>query len=203
MKWEVEDFLSELNDVHLRAIDSILREDEDSWSIPRDSTLGTSSRREDGQLPNGKGGAELTERVEEDLDDTSLEATDAKGGRLTEAAIADLPAEDVPLSPASRKRLRKRLYMRRKRAEKTGQTIDESMTRLKPGRKTKTPKSEIQPDGDGSSDEDKKAKHSHPSGKTLHYRIREEFDALGIDSVRLRQDVPGLFHLTTLGRLMR
>ena len=52
----------------------------------------------------------------------------------------------MSLSPASRRRHQKRLYMRRKRASMSGVAdIDESLERLKPGRKTKRPPS---PKGD-------------------------------------------------------
>ncbi|TFK75419.1 hypothetical protein BDN72DRAFT_832296, partial [Pluteus cervinus] len=42
------------------------------------------------------------------------------------------------LSPASRRRQQKRLYMRRKRAEARGETVNNAVERLRPGRKLKT-----------------------------------------------------------------
>ena len=41
------------------------------------------------------------------------------------------------LSPASRRRLRKRMYMRKKRAEERGETMNEVVQKLRPGRKAK------------------------------------------------------------------
>ncbi|KAI0087096.1 hypothetical protein BDY19DRAFT_299970 [Irpex rosettiformis] len=206
-EWDVEDALSELDDVRLRAIDSILREDEDSWSVPRGSTLGSLSTHEEMLLPGAQAGEEkLSEQGDAEIDFAEQDG-DAEGSQLTAEAVANLPQGDIPLSPASRKRLRKRLYMRRKRAEKTGQVVDNSMARLKPGRKTKPLKRTAEQDGleerEEAGGESRRTRHSHPSGKTIPYKIREEFDSLGLDSVRLRQDGLGLFHMTALGQLMR
>lgn len=55
-----------------------------------------------------------------------------------EAKTSTEADELASLSPASRRRHQKKLYMRRKRAQTTGAAIDETIQRLKPGRKGKS-----------------------------------------------------------------
>ncbi|KAI0821185.1 hypothetical protein BC629DRAFT_1459077 [Irpex lacteus] len=204
-EWEVEDALMELDDIRLRVLDSILRDDEDTWSVPRDSTLGGSKYGDDSLPKVEENGEKLWEGGEEDRDMDEDVDTNTTNGQLTEAAVAGLPSEDLSLSPASRKRLRKRLYMRRKRAEKTGQTADQSLSRLKPGRKVKSHQDELEQDHPENDfgNEEKPKRHAHVSGRTLPYKVREGLESLGIDAVRLRQDGLGLFHMTTISKLMR
>ncbi|KAH9949838.1 hypothetical protein B0H21DRAFT_69621 [Amylocystis lapponica] len=58
---------------------------------------------------------------------------------------------DAVLSPASRRRVRKRLWMRRKRSQATGGVVDESVGKLRPGRKAKrrrgVRKTSVDPEG--------------------------------------------------------
>ncbi|KAI0688464.1 hypothetical protein BC835DRAFT_1511876 [Cytidiella melzeri] len=202
-EWDVAEALRELDDVHLRVLDAILREEEESWSVPRDSTQGSKHTSEP-TLPAQPQPEELQLRSAADTDAAEREPN-APSGQLTEFAVASLPEQDVPMSPASRRRLQKRLYMRKKRAEKMGQGADQSMERLKPGRKAKPRPADLErgQDGESSAGEEQATRHPHASGKTLPYKIREHLDSLGIDAVRLRQDGLGLFRMTALARLMR
>ncbi|KAF8845930.1 hypothetical protein BDN67DRAFT_3301 [Paxillus ammoniavirescens] len=129
------------------------------------------------------------------------------------------------LSPRSRRRLQKRLYMRRRRAllhgdnagsESVLATTDKSkamnMEKLKPGKKAKTeqcnmsavstsvPGSEAPSDveSEAAKEISKKAK----GGLTLPYKLRAEFAALGVDAAYLRAQGMDLLHLGALGRLM-
>lgn len=147
-------------------------------------------------------------------------------------------------SPTSRRRLQKRLYMRKKRAEKTGSEFTSVGAKLRPGRKAKEMKSskprrriyknennspEDDPDADSMNiddgpmdlllsaasqdtiedseqeeDEDnatERARHSK-SGLTKPYKIKKEFASQEIDASVLLQGNLGLFHLSTLSRLM-
>jgi hypothetical protein len=112
-----------------------------------------------------------------------------------DASVADsIPREgEVLLSPASRRRLRKRMYMRRKRAETGGGAVDQSTVRLKPGRKS----------AKASGDDDKPARHPHPSGKTLTYKMQEELKKAGITPEWLQAENLDLFHMHGLYKLMR
>ncbi|KAF7798855.1 hypothetical protein EIP86_010082 [Pleurotus ostreatoroseus] len=127
------------------------------------------------------------------------------------------------LSPTSRRRLVKRLYMRRKRAAARGDTPDMRNVRLRPGRKPKprpVGKSEDkgsaavnEGDGIGSESEadediqdgDKEGhmRHPRPSGKTLPYKIREQLSSLGIGVEWLQQEGLDFFHLSAVHKLMK
>lgn len=240
----IEAALENLDSLALQTIDAILREEEESWSIPRESTQG-SRRRSVSVQPEGIGDKEeVSGDVQQDAanvqnKDVSVELSprgqsstliapstspididvlaspiqqDPSGGQLlVESAVAQLPEDELLLSPASQRRVRKRLYMRRKRAEKTGQTMDQSTTRLKPGRKAKPCKADVldgdtaqQAQSDAEAPEDEKVfRHARVSGKTKAYKVREQYDTLGVDAVWLRQEGLGLFHMTAVNRLMR
>ena len=57
------------------------------------------------------------------------------------------------LSPAERRKVKNRLYMRRKRAQAAGKDFNESITRLKPGRKPQTTPKDSAPSSKASSQE--------------------------------------------------
>ncbi|KAI0770015.1 hypothetical protein C8Q74DRAFT_866300 [Fomes fomentarius] len=119
------------------------------------------------------------------------------------------------MSPASRRRYQKRLYMRRKRAKETGAPVIENAERLKPGRKPKnrakkaTPATEeAQQDAATPSvaaeDEDRSAyRHPNVSGRTLPYKRQLDFVSKGVDVPRLRREGLDLFHLQGVSRLMQ
>lgn len=268
IEWDLQEILECLTDPILRTIDAILREDEEGWAVPTESTLGSEPTRSEATMASAEPEAFIPEALqslyvddetidpslrgphsllaaedphEDDIGpaSTSTTSTVPRPGNhvsfnpvtppfmptsvlpepslldmppLDAAALAQLPGPDVSLSPASRRRLQKRLYMRRKRAEKNGETADNTITRLKPGRKSKPRKADLPTIDlraeDGSEAEkgdqhEQATRHPHPSGKTLPYKIREQFDSQGIDAVRLRQEGLGLFHMVNLSRLMR
>ncbi|CDO69851.1 hypothetical protein BN946_scf184884.g10 [Trametes cinnabarina] len=145
----------------------------------------------------------------------------------TPRSVVDNAEEELDLasmSPTSRRRCQKRLYMRRKRAQAAGVAANENATRLKPGRKPKprppprkdAARAESQTIQDesfmtidqalqGPSGAPEGAEYRHPkvSGKTRPYRRQVQFAAIGIDAQRLRQEGVGLFHLQSLGKLMQ
>lgn len=128
-------------------------------------------------------------------------------------AVESNPAEDE-LSPASRRRALKRIYMRRKRAEATGGVVNESTERLKRGRRPlggadddseddeSTPIDEIT-SSSRRSEADVRRRHPHPSGKTLPYKMRERLGSAGITSKWLADEGFDLLHMTSLTKLMR
>lgn len=117
------------------------------------------------------------------------------------ASVADSNAAagaelERPLSPASRRRLRKRMYMRRKRAEATGGDVDQSLGRLKPGRKPLPRPGEVE-------DDTVPTRHAHPSGKTLTYKMKEQLKVAEITPEWLEEEHLDLFHMSGLYKLMR
>jgi hypothetical protein len=109
------------------------------------------------------------------------------------------------LSPASRRLISKRLYMRRKRAEASGRTAQLDPARLKPGRKESATSKYRQPRPHaGDDDGDPNPNPNRPErGGTRPYKIQREFERLGIGADYLRENGLGLFHLGALGHLMR
>ena len=132
------------------------------------------------------------------------------------------------MSPASRRRYQKRLYMRRKRAKATGEAINENAERLKPGRKPKkrpekaesststpapsTPAPEavreqtatpLESVGTTLCDETSAYRHPKVSGLTQPYKRQVQFLSKGVDAQRLRREGLDLFHLQTISKLMQ
>ncbi|KAI0074879.1 hypothetical protein K474DRAFT_1664874 [Panus rudis PR-1116 ss-1] len=105
---------------------------------------------------------------------------------------------DPTLSPASRKRLRKRLYMRRKRAEQAGTDVIETAERLKPGRKPK--KADRQSvRGEGAINERSSGTHRRATDQ----EVLSEVEQMGYDANKLRVEGLDLFRLGKLARLMQ
>ena len=113
-----------------------------------------------------------------------------------EDAFPALPEGDLMLSPAARRRLRKRMYMRRKRAKASGAEVDQTATRLKPGRKRKKRPGETD-------DPEEPTRHPRESGKTLTYKIRERLGDAGITIEWLQEENFDMFHMTGLHKLMK
>lgn len=139
-------------------------------------------------------------------------------------SIGDAAEEDVAsMSPVSRRRFKKRLYMRRKRAQASGRTADENTTRLKPGRKPKqrlagkTDASTVasspmavdntplpdEPEEPSVEPDASQFRHPNMSGRTLPYKRQHQFAYIGIDAQRLYQEGLGLFHFQTISKLMQ
>ena len=113
------------------------------------------------------------------------------------------------LSPKSRRRLQKRLYMRRHRAKLQGH-LDSSQSptatfpgRLKAGRKPKkTSAPSTTCTSDIESDDQQSAKpKQNKSGLTLPYKLRAIFSELGIDAAYLRAQRMDLIHFSALANL--
>lgn len=144
-----------------------------------------------------------------------------------------MDGEDLSqMSPASRRRYKKRLYMRRKRAQATGTAIVELAERLKPGRRPKQHPSAAQASNSGSgsapdqttvpassvpgggtleqaavaaaeaSGDHGTQRHPHASGPTLPYKRQAQLVSKGIDVQRLRKEGLDLFHLQAVSKLM-
>ncbi|KAI0657307.1 hypothetical protein C8Q70DRAFT_919762 [Cubamyces menziesii] len=142
--------------------------------------------------------------------------------------------EDVAsMSPVSRRRYQKRLYMRRKRAQATGGVVNENTGRLKPGRKPKqrlarrddTAEVESQEVAESSTTAvdptvqepavephatpateaqgGGEVRHPHVSGMTRPYKRQAQFASIGINAQRLHEEGVGLFHLQSIGKLMQ
>ena len=123
------------------------------------------------------------------------------------------------LSPASRRRLRKRLYMRRKRAQASGGAVSLHVGRLKPGRKRKdegeaalsSPVSLVKAGikategGEGEAANSRKGKGIKVRGLTPQEKFKRAMDASGVNASYLSRPDIGLdlFHLSALGGLAR
>lgn len=91
------------------------------------------------------------------------------------------------------------MYMRRKRAEKAGTAIDQSLVRLKPGRKSKAMASEP-------TDYENTPnifRHPHKSGITQAYKYRATVNTMGFTADRIRDEGFDLFRLANFHKLMR
>jgi hypothetical protein len=121
-QWEREDLLSSLDEAQLKAISSIIS------TAAGEKSSATHARKRN---RTSSGGEVAT------ASPTLSKTTPPRSRSLTPHASE--PDEDDPsaLSPASRRRYLKRLYMRRKRAEKTGNIVFEGVARLKTGKKRK------------------------------------------------------------------
>ncbi|KAI0763573.1 hypothetical protein BD413DRAFT_495121 [Trametes elegans] len=153
-------------------------------------------------------------------------------GEAGGSSVGDGAEEDVAsMSPVSRRRYQKRLYMRRKRAQASGGVVLEDTSRLKPGRKPKQcplkagnpPREDLQtvatsssvaiedgvpatPQGLDSSParpDTTQSRHLKVSGMTLPYKRQAQFESVGINAQRLHQEGVGLFHTQAIGKLMQ
>ncbi|KLO18665.1 hypothetical protein SCHPADRAFT_993334 [Schizopora paradoxa] len=226
-QWNKEDYLKDLSVLHLRAIDHILRESEEPVILEAGKYTIEDIKEEDG--------LEGQSLVDPCIDPSLLE-TPAKqniekpvvpvedgptGDRQTLSPVVD-DEENVEdpraLSPRSRRRYRKRLYMRRKRATLNGAAPSTAVTRLKPGRKTSKNAVITLPDpvdeDDENNGENEEALNASgliegafvtsqgAGGVTPHYKIIQELNELGVNASTLAEDRLGLFHLTNIGKLM-
>ena len=121
-------------------------------------------------------------------------------------------------SPRSRRRIQKRLYMRRKRAqirEKNAASegvVDTGIEKLRPGKKAKSGQSETPAVStsvvcsEAPSDAEMEVSESMPrknkGGLTLPYKLKAQFTELGIDAAHLGSQEMDLLNLGALGKLM-
>ena len=135
------------------------------------------------------------------------------------------------LSPAERRRVKNRLFMRRKRAQDAGKDFNESITRLKPGRKPLAGPKDSSPPSRASSEAHElrdlgiEGKESDPEGDPLDEEARKfedtggkrkvgqrgrtraekaaaKFAKYGLDFEHLKEHELDLFHLRRFGSLM-
>ena len=132
------------------------------------------------------------------------------------------------LSPAERRKVKNRLYMRRKRAQATGKDFDESITRLKPGRKPQAAPKDSAPSSRASSQEHEslelgmEVKEGDPEderlgeeggymedtgrkkkrGRTRAEKAVAKFAKYGLNFEHLKEHELDLFYLRRFGSLM-
>ncbi|KIK69517.1 hypothetical protein GYMLUDRAFT_33887 [Collybiopsis luxurians FD-317 M1] len=148
-----------------------------------------------------------------------------------EAESRPEPETTSDLTPAERRRLQKRLYMRRKRAEASGKQFDADTLKLQRGRPKKTPgegsvahraspspstEKPAEPTSDADTEDSESAgeeesqdeghggrrKRKRRRGMTKEQQALETFNQLEIDSATLADENLNLFHLASLGRLL-
>jgi hypothetical protein len=149
----------------------------------------------------------------------------------TSQVNADDELDLASLTPAERRRVKNRLYMRRRRAQAAGKDFNESTMRLKPGRKPKaihqasahpSRASSLEPDywgfvieGKESDPEDEPLgeeieavggmgdeRKGGPRGMTRVERTAAKFAKYGLDFKHLKEHELDLFHLRRFGGLM-
>lgn len=184
IEWARKDELARLDAVALQILDRMLRVDEEEGRLSTIPDPVASSSSPDGPPPSPPPAAAT-------LNDNEGDSGTAPSN----------------LSPASRRLISKRLYMRRKRAEASGRTAQLDPARLKPGRKvsatSKYRPPKLRGDGHGASDGEVPNPKRPMRGGTRPYKIQSEFGRLGIDVDYLHDNGLELFHLGALGRLMR
>jgi hypothetical protein len=197
--WAKDDIMRSMGAAHLKVIDNILREEEETLAAAATSRQNTV---EPLHCPPGSAGGEVIGPV-------------LRSKPMPRPGPSSIPeSSSIPdnFSPASRRRLKKRLYMRRKRAEAKGDMlpIEPSVAaqRAKPGRKSKPRKKRKTEDGsevagDDDDQEDEELRHPHIGGKTRHYRIKSQLESNDMDAEGLHQNGLGLFHLSALSKLMK
>ncbi|EEB89829.1 hypothetical protein MPER_12037 [Moniliophthora perniciosa FA553] len=135
------------------------------------------------------------------------------------------PSDNANLSPASRRRLRKRLYMRRKRATQTGGIVSLDPSILPRGRKPRRGEAQREETRETAQDIDDEQNLNAQSSAvpqdallrqevgasfeglptpmlSKEGNVKNEWEALGIDAQTLVSNDLGLFHLESLGHFM-
>jgi hypothetical protein len=202
IEWAREDVLARLDVVALQVLDRMLRVDEEK---------------------RVKDDSDDEEEDKEEKSSTMPHPIASSSSHAGESHATTLPPLSPPndeddaglvpsnLSPASRRLISKRLYMRRKRAEASGCTAQLNPARLKPGRKASATSKYRRPKlrgddhsaGDADADDDDPNPERPERGGTRPYKIQRELERLGIGADYLRENDLGLFHFGALGRLMR
>ncbi len=208
--WAREDTLERLDGVALQALDRMLRVDEERRAEECD-TPATETSAQPGPPVAGPSTAvppsRATSPPPSELPSTLPISSLASHNRGDDSEDVDTIMAN--LSPASRKRARKRLYMRRKRAEACGGVAQLNPMRLKPGRKASATSKNKQcrpsaPESDDTDeDAEQKRRRQLPHGITHPYKVQRKLDELGIDAEYMLENGLGLFRLGALWRLMR
>ena len=214
--WAREDTLTRLDCVALQALDRMLRVDEEKRADAREGERGTPLPASTSVQPGPRDAGPSTNRPAAPSSRASSPPTSEPPSAANPISPTshnnkgddsdDVAAIMASLSPTSRKRARKRLYMRRKRAEACGSVAQLNPMRLKPGRKTsatsKYRKPAPEPDNTDE-DAEQKRKKRQLRGFTRPYKVQRKLDELGINAEYMRESGLGLFRLGALWRLMR
>ncbi|KAH9052287.1 hypothetical protein EDB87DRAFT_1692445 [Lactarius vividus] len=198
--WEREDTLARLDGVALQALDRILRVDEESRV---EAHFRGEAEAEEHGTPAAQPGpvTGLSTAVPPRATSPPNLSTLAPRNRGDDSEDVDTVLAN--LSPASRRRARKRLYMRRKRAEACGGVAQLNPMRLKPGRKASATNKNRQhrpsaPDPDDTDEDAEQKRLLH--GITRPYKVQRKLDELGINAKYMRENGLGLFRLGALWR---
>ena len=207
LQWRHEDIMRSLGTAHFKVIDNMLREEEETMA----GAAGSS--RQSTTEPSQP----LPVDPDEEMIDPVLRSKPIPIPGPSTPTLSVEPKSSIPenLSPMSRRRLHKRLYMRRKRAEAAGRTDllpsepFAAVQRIKPGRKSnprkkqKTEQGSVVVDDEEQDDDSDDPRHPRIGGKTRRYKIKELFESVGMDVAALHENDLGLFRLSSLAKLMK
>lgn len=247
-----DEIMSCLDSCHLMVMESILRDSESGSLELSDQKMSGGGEAEASGSSQQAGVGRVSAPLQTESNSGFLLPADHSVGASTALTPRNTSSSHVPefinskdfyqcdpfpsdLSPNSRRRVQKRLYMRQKRAASRGENVVPVVSKLRPGRKIKdkkppkprpkkykvnkledTPRESlgdnISETGDtlptSPSDRDESAplaeyaNHSK-SGVTRPYKIKKIYAENGINADVLNAGSLGLFHLSTLGRLMK
>ncbi|KIY50355.1 hypothetical protein FISHEDRAFT_71959 [Fistulina hepatica ATCC 64428] len=212
-EWEQLHALESLDKYHLKVMSAMLHraglsEAETPAAATASTAVSAPVDRTSGLVPADREQASLGQQY-------SSTRTPSPGPKSQDDDLAQM-------SPTSRRRLRKRLHMRRKRAEKAGAVVQLTTEKLRPGRRTKdrirlkklrpreykTRTSRASSEGAGAPvtgpDADTPdGEYISEPGTTKPYKIKASFAEKGVDSHTLGYLDLDLFHLTRIDYLMR
>ncbi|KAF7428680.1 hypothetical protein PC9H_007909 [Pleurotus ostreatus] len=153
-RWSADSVLNNLGKYHLKVMDAVLNDGKPEPD--EDEQISDSARHHDGAVGSLEPSAPATSATavraaansvhrHSAIDTNNSERNVIQPGLKRRAATppgegdaAEMNGADLAsMSPTSRRRFQKRLYMRRKRAELAGGTVDTTTEKFKPGRKPK------------------------------------------------------------------
>jgi len=199
--WTKEDSLQSLDRRDMVALGMILRAAE----APPDDESRSGSRSRQSTDPREISPPLLpTPGLDESLIDPALLALRPPLIRTRSPSPTSNTSIPPDLSPVSRRRFQKRLYMRRKRAKVAGREAELKVARLKPGRRAKKVRgASINEDVVMSGADEDEFRHDQVSGKTAVYKSLAKFTDVGIDANLLGELGLDLFHLGGLSKLIK
>lgn len=191
-QWKKKDFLSSLGEMHLKTIDSLIRTAEES-SPPSgkrrrtENSVGTLNQ----SPPHSMATIPLppsTDTMQTSPQRLSSPVTinDDHTQLMDRPTASERHCDDTStLSPASRRRYYKRMYMRRKRAEQTGKTLVMDLRKLKPGRKRESsdkgsPETTKRHSSGGKSEESEEGTESEDEDEGRDYTTGNEDDGVAV-----------------------
>lgn len=237
-EWKVEERLERLGGDELRVMDMIVRAGEEKLNADEvgDGEL-TKSRAvtpvqeslRTSEEPQAGGRSPKSVNTDDEYVDPAVPTSPIRPPSSRSQPTTDdaSPEYILTLSPKSRRRFQKRMYMRRKRAQTSGRTIENDPGRLKPGRKadfcatrnqkkvrvqvdesdgedvpsvgaSRPPQSEV-----GSPEVTRTTRHPHKSGKTKTYKTLAELEEIGMTHEALKEEGLDLFRFRVFHGLMK